>query len=145
MAMAKRFVAYGELYKAGKEIGRSGLNIPLGSLDGIIESSPGKVPVMKSYLGKDLGPDKVIGHAELKVEGDGIFAKIVFNERWRKVYESALQSGKLRKYNRLGFMMRHITVDADSKEVRNGTITYLTLMRDALGGEIDKFGWEEVG
>ena len=142
--MSKRFVAYGKLYRAGKELYPDGPHIALDKLGYVLMASPERVPVMCDYLGRGtIGPDKVIGRAEFSVDGEYITTKIVFNERWRKAYESLLQCPKCRSKHRLGFVIRNCVSDKYTGEVATGIITYVTIKPGNLGDEIERFGWEE--
>lgn len=139
-----KFVGYGKLYEAGRELMYRGPHITSDMLDDIVQASPKTIPVLNEYLGNaPMGPEKVIGRAELFVEGDFITTKITFNERWRKAYESLLQCNSCRKRHRLGFVMRHCLTDADTNELKSGIFTYVALSQSSVGGTIDKFGWEE--
>ena len=134
------FKASGILYKAGHKIGLSAHGIDTDSLDDIVAASPKKIPVLKGYsLNPD--PENIIGYATLRRVNDGIRADIVFNEYTRRLYETILQTDQGPKENRLGFMISY--KGKLNPNITKGVIRCVTMAADNLGGEIDKFGWEE--
>ena len=110
--------------------------------------SPKKIPVVsttnKRYWDD---PENLIGRAELEYVSDKgsphITAHITFNEQYRALYESILQS-KERKNLRLGFMIDSFTTPKqDDLVIRDGKIRMIALSDTCLGGVIHKYGWED--
>lgn len=96
-----------------------------------------KVPLLSSFEGSfDL--DKVIGHAELSLDGNSLCATLTFNEANTDIYSEAFTAGYEPK---LGF---HAVKCDNSKDgtVRSMEIRSVALSETCLGGKLDDI-WEE--
>lgn len=96
-----------------------------------------KVPLLSSFEGYN-DPDKVIGHAELSLDGDSLRATLTFNEANADIYSEAFTAGYEPK---LGF---HAVKCDKSKDgtVRSMEIRSVALSETCLGGKLDDI-WEE--
>lgn len=141
--MASIFKASGILYKSGTNIGLTDRGIDTDSIDSIIESSPDKIPVMRSYS-YDPNPENIIGYATLQHTDDGIRADITFNAMSAKDYEEVFKTDQGLDEIRLGFMIAYKDkLRTSNSNITNGVIRCVTLEPHNLGGKIDNFGWEE--
>ena len=96
-----------------------------------------KVPLLSSFENFN-DPDKVIGHAELSLDGDSLCATLTFNEASADIYSEAFTAG----YKpRTGF---HAVKCDKSKDgtVRSMDIRSIALNETCLGGKLDDI-WEE--
>ena len=96
-----------------------------------------KVPLLSSFENFN-DPDKVIGHAELSLDGDSLCATLTFNEANADIYSEAFTAG----YEpRTGF---HAVKCDNSKDgtVRSMEIRSIALNETCLGGKLDDI-WED--
>lgn len=95
-----------------------------------------KVPLLSSFENFN-DPDKVIGHAELSLDGDNLCATLTFNDAIADIYNEAFTAGYEPK---TGFH----AVRADSKDgvVTSMEIRSIALNETCLGGKLDDI-WEE--
>lgn len=96
-----------------------------------------KVPLLSSF--EDFNdPDKVIGYAELSLDGDNLCATLTFNEAAGDIYSEAFNAG----YEpRTGF---HAVKCDKSKDgvISSMEIRSIALNETCLGGKLDDV-WEE--
>lgn len=149
--MVRRFYAHGVLYEAGDTIGLTDKKLSDDVMRAIADNSPSKVPVL-SDLGKAISgnPDYVVGNATLSYQPESpsgrkacLDVKAVFNSAHRREYEILLNSPETRHKLRFGFLLSEVRKDSKG-EIIDGVITAVSLNDTGLGGEIDKFGWEEA-
>lgn len=141
--MSNTFKASGILYKSGTNIGLTDHGIDTDSIDSIIESSPDKIPVMRSY-DYDPDPANIIGYATLRHTDDGIRANVTFNAMSAKDYQEVFKTDQGLDENRLGFMITYKDkLTKSNQNITKGVIRCVTLKPHNLGGKIDNFGWEE--
>ena len=141
--MKRRFYAHGVLYEAGDTIGLTNKKLSDDVMRKIASDSPLKVPVL-SDLGKAISgnPDYVIGNATLAYQKARLEVKVVFNSTHRREYEILLNSAETRHKLRFGFLLSEVRKDSKG-EIVDGKITAVSINDTGLGGEIDKFGWED--
>lgn len=128
--------AKARVYTLGEAIGRTRYTVyDAEVLKNSIKSD--KVPLLSSF--EDFNdPDKVIGHAELSLDGDNLCATLTFNEVNADIYGKALHAG----YEpRTGF---HAVKCDKSKDgtVKRMEIRSIALNETCLGGKLDDI-WEE--
>lgn len=96
-----------------------------------------KVPLLSSFEGSfDL--DKVIGHAELSLDGDSLCATLTFNEAASDIYSEAFNAGYEPK---TGFHAVGVSKSKGGK-VKSMEIRSIALSETCLGGKLDDI-WEE--
>lgn len=94
------------------------------------------VPLLSSFENFN-DPDKVIGHAELSLDGDSLCATLTFNEANTDIYSEAFTAG----YEpRTGF--HAVRVDSKDGVVSSMEIRSIALNETCLGGKLDDI-WEE--
>lgn len=128
--------AKAKVYTLGEEIGTTRYMISDPEvLKNAIKSD--KVPLVSTFDAPWDDPTKVIGHAELEVRDDGLYANLTFNGACSDIYAEAFNAG----YEpRTGFH----AVRADSKDgvVSSMEIRSVALNETCLGGKLDDI-WEE--
>ena len=96
-----------------------------------------KVPLLSSFEGFN-DPDKVIGHAELSLDGDSLYATLTFNDATADIYNEAFTAG----YEpRTGFYATCVGSGKDGV-VTSMEIRSIALNETCLGGKLDDI-WEE--
>ena len=97
-----------------------------------------KVPLLSSFEGFN-DPDKVIGHAELSLDGDSLYATLTFNDATADIYNEAFTAG----YEpRTGFYATCVGSGKDGV-VTSMEIRSIALNETCLGGKLDDI-WEET-
>ena len=129
--------AKARVYTLGEEIGKTRYKVSDPEvLKDAIKSD--KVPLLSSFENFN-DPDKVIGHAELSVDGDSLYATLTFNDATADVYNEAFTAG----YEpRTGF---HAVKCDKSKDgvISSMEIRSIALNETCLGGKLDDI-WEEA-
>ena len=128
--------AKGRVYTLGEAIGMTRYTVyDAEVLKNAIKSD--KVPLLSSFEGYG-DPDKVIGHAELSLDGDNLCATLTFNEANADIYSEAFTAGYEPK---LGF---HAVKCDKSKDgaIKSMEIRSIALDETCLGGKLDDI-WEE--
>lgn len=96
-----------------------------------------KVPLISSFENFN-DPDKVIGHAELSLDGNDLCATLTFNEANADIYSKAFAAG----YEpRTGFYAVTCNISKDGV-VSSMEIRSIALNETCLGGKLDDI-WEE--
>lgn len=96
-----------------------------------------KIPLLSSF-GNFNDPDKVIGHAELSLDGGSLYATLTFNEAYSDIYSEAFTAG----YEpRTGFHAVGVGSGKDGV-VTSMSIRSVALNETCLGGKLDDI-WEE--
>lgn len=128
--------AKARVYTLGEEVGKTRYKVcDAEVLKNAIKSD--KVPLLSSFEGFN-DPDKVIGHAELSVDGDSLYATLTFNETSADIYNEAFTAG----YEpRTGFYAVGVGSGKDGV-VTSMSIRSVALNETCLGGKLDDI-WEE--
>lgn len=128
--------AKGRVYTLGEAVGMTRYKVyDAEVLKNAIKSD--KVPLLSSFDGlNDL--DKVIGNAELSLDGDSLYATLTFNEANADIYNEAFTAGYEPK---LGFHAVGVAKSKDGK-VTSMEIRSIALSETCLGGKLDDI-WEE--
>ena len=128
--------AKARVYTLGEEVGMTRYTVSDPEvLKNAIKSD--KVPLLSSFDSFN-DPDKVIGHAELSLDGDSLYATLTFNEATADIYNEAFTAG----YEpRTGFYATCVGSGKDGV-VTSMEIRSIALNETCLGGKLDDI-WED--
>lgn len=128
--------AKARVYTLGEEIGKTRYKVSDPEvLKNAIKSD--KVPLLSSFENFN-DPDKVIGHAELSLDGNSLYATLTFNDSTADIYNEAFTAGYEPK---TGF---HAVQCDKSKDgvISSMEIRSIALNETCLGGKLDDI-WED--
>ena len=129
--------ATGRVYELGENVGMSGKAVfDIDTLRDAIKSST--VPLVKEFEGMN-DPANVIGHVDLEVRDDALWANVTFNQQSEKDYWDAFNNGYSPK---LGFYATKVDVGEAPKsgaprEIKSMEIRSICLNDTCLGGNLE--------
>lgn len=123
--------AKARVYTLGEAVGKTKYKVcDAEVLKNAIKSD--KVPLLSSFENFN-DPDKVIGHAELSLDGDSLYATLTFNDAIADIYSEAFTAG----YEpRTGFYAACVGSGKDGV-VTSMSIRSVALSETCLGGKLD--------
>ena len=129
--------ATGRVYELGENVGMSGKAVF--DIDTLIDAIKSQtVPLVKAFEGMN-DPENIIGHAELEVRDDALWANVTFNQQSEKEYWEAFNNGYSPK---LGFYATTGDVGEAPKsgaprEIKSMEIRSIFLNDTCLGGPLE--------